>query len=132
MKRLVALAILSLAPCVTLAAPVPKVPSPEAEAQKNSKLRAYYDQLQQDLGDTAEGQKLRAEVGRAKTLAENLILVERMLFQARPGIEEAERAEIETLENFCHKAYRSPRTPREQELFQLSLWEAREVTKQRP
>lgn len=131
MKLLAILAVLSLDLCVTLAAPVPKVPLPETEAQKNSKLRAYYDQLQRDLGNTAEGQKLRGEVDRARTTAENVVTVERQLSNARQ-LSEADLAETLALERFYQRSLRLQRSPREEELFQLSLWEVRHGVKPRP
>jgi hypothetical protein len=132
MKRFAVLVLLAFDACVTLAAPVPNIPTPESEAQTNRKLRAYYDQLQQDLGNTSEGQKLRTEVNRTRATAETVVQIERQLSQARLESTQVAIAEAQTLEKCYQRLYRLPRSLREEELFQLSLWEERQRVKPRP
>ena len=93
-----------------VAAPIPKSVV-EAEAQKYAKLRAEYDQQVATLGDSSQGIRLRLEMGEARTLAGELISMERDA--ARERLREGIAKHVESL------------TPREQELVRLHCYELR-------
>ena len=84
MKLAAVLTVLLLGVSVT-AAPVPKLSPPETGASKNKRLRAYYDQLQADLGVTPEvvpGRALRGFAGKSSESARRVAKMDHTNFCA--------------------------------------------------